>query len=98
ANIKLPYVNYCLPYNFETLAVKVRDSLRSDHAPFLKYGIPAIMVTDTANFRYPFYHTEADTIDKLDFHFIRKVCQATLVTAVLFEKFLSKKAERKTTP
>jgi len=98
ANIKLPYVNYCLPYNFETLAVKVRDSLRSDHAPFLKYGIPAIMVTDTANFRYPFYHTEADTIDKLDFHFIRKVCQATLVTALQFEKFLSKKAERKTTP
>jgi len=60
----------------------IGDSLRSDHAPFLKYGIPAIMVTDTANFRYPFYHTEADTIDKLDFHFIRKVCQATLVGSV----------------
>ena len=25
------------------------------------------MVTDTANFRYPFYHTPEDTIDKVNF-------------------------------
>jgi hypothetical protein len=25
------------------------------------------MVTDTATFRYPQYHTEEDTVDKIDF-------------------------------
>ncbi|MBN1329858.1 MAG: M28 family peptidase [Candidatus Heimdallarchaeota archaeon] len=76
--IDLPAVNICLPMSFETIARRARDLLRSDHSPFWQRGIPALMITDTANFRYPYYHTEADTIDKLNFDFIRKVCQATL--------------------
>ena len=28
---------------------------------------PGLMVTDTANFRYPHYHTQADTPDKIDY-------------------------------
>jgi len=28
--------------------------------------VPAVMLTDTANFRTPFYHTPRDTIDTLD--------------------------------
>lgn len=40
----------------------------SDHAAFWEWGIPAIMITDTAPFRYPYYHTAADTADKLDYH------------------------------
>ncbi len=39
----------------------------SDHASFWAEGYPAIMVTDTANFRYPHYHTPEDTIDKIHF-------------------------------
>jgi hypothetical protein len=39
----------------------------SDHWPFWRAGYPAIMVTDTANFRYPYYHTPEDTVDKVDF-------------------------------
>lgn len=39
----------------------------SDHWSFYKQGIPALMVTDTAPFRYPHYHLESDTVDKLDF-------------------------------
>lgn len=39
----------------------------SDHAAFWEWDIPAIMITDTAPFRYPHYHTRADTADKLDF-------------------------------
>ncbi len=39
----------------------------SDHQSFWKMGYPAIMVTDTAFFRNPNYHTETDTIDTLDF-------------------------------
>lgn len=42
------------------------DLLRSDHAPFIELGIPAVMVTDTANFRNPHYHRPTDTVDTLD--------------------------------
>lgn len=42
------------------------DLLRSDHAPFWKNGIGAVMVTDTANFRNPHYHQPGDTPDTLD--------------------------------
>jgi hypothetical protein len=38
----------------------------SDHWSFWKQGIPAIMITDTALFRYPFYHSSNDTPDKVD--------------------------------
>jgi Zn-dependent M28 family amino/carboxypeptidase len=39
----------------------------SDHASFWQYGYPALMVTDTAPFRYPYYHDPADTPDKIDY-------------------------------
>ena len=39
----------------------------SDHASFWDEGYPAIMLTDTAPFRYPHYHTSEDTPDKVDF-------------------------------
>ncbi len=45
----------------------LRDIRRSDHASFWRHGYPAIMVTDTASFRYPYYHTPQDTPDKIDF-------------------------------
>jgi hypothetical protein len=39
----------------------------SDHWAFWREGYPAVMVTDTALFRYPHYHTSQDTPDKLDY-------------------------------
>lgn len=45
----------------------------SDHASFWHEGYPALMVTDTANFRYPFYHEPEDTIDKVDFDRLARV-------------------------
>jgi hypothetical protein len=39
----------------------------SDHWAFWQQGYPGIMVTDTAAFRYPHYHTPEDTPDKLDY-------------------------------
>jgi len=39
----------------------------SDHWSFWQFGYPAIMVTDTAPFRNPYYHTVRDTRNKLDF-------------------------------
>ncbi len=51
---------------FDLLPIAPPDLLRSDHAPFLLYGIPAAMATDTANFRNPHYHQPTDTIETLD--------------------------------
>ena len=39
----------------------------SDHWSFWREGYQAIMVTDTAPFRYPHYHTATDTPDKIDY-------------------------------
>jgi hypothetical protein len=39
----------------------------SDHESFWENGYPAVMVTDTAPFRFPHYHRSGDTPDKIDF-------------------------------
>jgi Zn-dependent M28 family amino/carboxypeptidase len=39
----------------------------SDHWSFWHAGYPAMMVTDTAPYRYPWYHTAEDTPDKIDY-------------------------------
>jgi Zn-dependent M28 family amino/carboxypeptidase len=39
----------------------------SDQWSFWECGYPAIMITDTAPFRYPHYHSATDTPDKLDY-------------------------------
>ena len=39
----------------------------SDQWSFWQCGYPAIMVTDTAPFRYPHYHEPTDTSEKLDY-------------------------------
>ena len=48
---------------------------RSDHLPFWQNNIPAVMWTDTAEFRNPNYHQKSDTPDTLDYAFLRKVTQ-----------------------
>jgi Zn-dependent M28 family amino/carboxypeptidase len=45
----------------------------SDHWSFWEQGYPALMVTDTAPFRYKHYHTAQDTIDKVDFDSLARV-------------------------
>lgn len=45
----------------------------SDHWSFWQQGYPAIMVTDTAPFRYPYYHTSEDTPDKVDYAKLARV-------------------------
>jgi len=45
----------------------------SDHWSFWRVGYPAIMITDTAPYRYPFYHTPQDTPDKLDYDRMARV-------------------------
>jgi hypothetical protein len=45
----------------------------SDQWSFWQQGYPAIMITDTAVFRYPYYHTPFDTTDKIDFEKMARV-------------------------
>lgn len=44
----------------------IRGISWSDHAAFWNEGYPAVMLSDTAPFRYPSYHTPGDTPDKID--------------------------------
>jgi hypothetical protein len=52
---------------------------RSDHQPFWDLGMPAIQVTDTANFRNPTYHRPDDTPDTLDYERMADVTAATAI-------------------
>ena len=45
----------------------------SDHSSYNRFGYPAIMITDTAFMRYPYYHTAEDTPDKLDYASVARV-------------------------
>ncbi|MGH8718951.1 MAG: M28 family peptidase [Burkholderiales bacterium] len=45
----------------------------SDHASFWRNDYLALMVTDTAPYRYPHYHTPQDTSDKLDYSRMARV-------------------------
>ncbi len=45
----------------------------SDHWAFWQEGYPGLMVTDTAPFRYPYYHEVDDTPDKLDYERMARV-------------------------
>ncbi len=45
----------------------------SDHWSFRQEGYPAIMVTDTAPFRYPQYHEAEDTPERLDYDRMARV-------------------------
>ena len=55
----------------------------SDHWAFWQEGYPALMVTDTAPFRYPHYHTAQDTPDKIDYERLARVVTGLTATARL---------------
>lgn len=59
----------------------------SDHWSFWQENYPAVMVTDTALFRYPYYHTPYDTRNRIDFsRMSRVVCGMRRVVATLSTK------------
>jgi len=59
----------------------------SDHWAFWKEGYRAVMVTDTALFRYPHYHLGSDTLDKLDFASTARVVAGLKRTACDLARF-----------
>lgn len=55
-----------------------RDLLRSDHVPFWNARLPAVMWTDTSEFRNPNYHAPTDRPDTLDYGFLANVTRLAL--------------------
>ncbi|TXT67471.1 MAG: Aminopeptidase YwaD [Promethearchaeota archaeon] len=80
--IDLPYAYAHFNIGYEQIAKTFPDLLRSDHGPFWRENIPGLFLTDTANFRFPYYHTQADTIEKLDFGFLTQITKATIATLI----------------
>lgn len=69
ATVGLPIVNISL---LAPLKTAIEDLRRSDHAPFWDADYPALMITDTANFRNPHYHCPRagmDALTDIDFEF-----------------------------
>ncbi len=60
----------------------VPHTRRSDYASFWDAGYPAVMLTDTANFRNPHYHRETDTVDTLNLEFLSNVAATVTATAI----------------
>ncbi|MCB1080046.1 MAG: M28 family peptidase, partial [Verrucomicrobiae bacterium] len=50
-----------------TLPESIEGAGWSDHWSFWQAGYPALMVTDTAPFRYQHYHRPTDTADQIDY-------------------------------
>jgi Zn-dependent M28 family amino/carboxypeptidase len=58
----------------------------SDHSSFWDQGFPALLITDTAFLRNPNYHLPSDTMETLDFEFMRKVAVGIYYSAVELTK------------
>ena len=65
----LPAEFFIVPGNGE----KTAEARLSDHTPFWDRGFPALLVTDTAFMRNPHYHRPSDTMETLNFDFMKKV-------------------------
>ncbi len=48
----------------------------SDQWAFWEHGFPALMITDTAPFRYPHYHRSTDTPEQLDYEAMARLVSA----------------------
>jgi len=69
---ELKVVGYKVPFSGRLIP----ETRFSDHAPFWDQGYPALMLTDTAMFRNPNYHTPYDRLETLDFNFMSGVAKA----------------------
>src|SRR5436309_11559491 len=88
----LKTISLVVPGNGELLP----DTRRSDHAAFWHYGYPAVMLTDTANFRNPHYHRPSDTLDTLNLAFMAQVARAVAAAALALCSTTQSTAERRT--
>lgn len=54
----------------------------SDHLNYWDAGYPAVMITDTAFYRNPNYHTAADTAEKLDYGRMAQVVEGVYAAVI----------------
>ncbi|MHA1521561.1 MAG: M28 family peptidase [Promethearchaeota archaeon] len=80
----LELVPIYIPDEFDKVAHQHPDLLRSDHTSFWKRNVPAIFLTDLNDRPNPFYHTPADSIQRLDFALLTEYTK--LVLEVLISK------------
>jgi Zn-dependent M28 family amino/carboxypeptidase len=73
---------FTVPYKVPLSGRFIPETRFSDHASFWDAGYPALMLTDTAMFRNPHYHTHHDRFETLDFTFIANVTKAVLSVIV----------------
>ena len=82
-NRELPVVKLNVPLNGRIL-----PSVRlSDHASFWDQGFKAVMITDSAFYRNPHYHTSLDTMEKLDYEFMAELVESLML---FFSSFQTK--------
>ena len=73
---KIPVYGLYLPErSLGEMRLRATHVFRSDHDSFWRKGIPALMWTDTAEFRNPNYHQPTDTPDTLDYGFMTEVAR-----------------------
>ncbi len=81
-NSELPVVKLTVPLNGRILpAVRL-----SDHASFWDQGFYAVMITDSAFYRNPYYHTAFDTMEKLDYRFMAELVESLMMFFRSFRK------------
>jgi hypothetical protein len=81
--IDMPCFGLYLPFDMDMIYASAPDTLRSDHAPFWAENIPGIFVSDSANFRSPYYHTAEDKHTHINFNALLKIAKATLGIVLL---------------
>ena len=66
------------PSQGAALPERVGGVASSDPWSFWRYGYRAVTITDTARYRYPYYHSPADTADKLDYDRLARVVEGLI--------------------
>ncbi len=78
--IDMPCLHYSVPGEMDFIISNIPQALGSDHAPFVREGIPAVMIMDTSKARDPWVHTLGDSIDKINFSYLSRLAAAVLET------------------
>jgi Zn-dependent M28 family amino/carboxypeptidase len=65
------------------------EAIEDDHVPFLKAGLPAVNIIDGPGSYYPYWHTAADTLDKVSARSLQVVGDVLLEALPAIEKRLA---------
>ena len=76
------YVEDLPTYTLARLGAFLPDARRSDHAPYWDVEIPAVFLTDTAEFRTDTYHRPSDNLESINLSALRKVAALVFAASV----------------